>query len=169
MTILVRNNMINLNFSIIFSTEIILAGLHPRTLYLTAKGLYNDFSRAELSGLWKFQYLCLVLNFRIEKQSLDHTIGDVKDAIEAETDSVKVQRFSDHLSKLLWVKHFQSSPLPLTYLCRIAIRKHLVNPVIGGVAHLNTKIGCLPLPNKCVNFLMMKQFDIRTIHDHMTV
>ena len=56
------------------STEIVLAGLHPRTFYLSAKRvMFEHFTRAELHALWRFQHLCLVLNFRVEGRSLDTT------------------------------------------------------------------------------------------------
>ncbi|XP_005111147.1 uncharacterized protein LOC101852131 [Aplysia californica] len=152
------------------STEIVMAGLHQRTFYLTARGvLYERFTRGELLTLWKFQHLCMILNFKVEKKSLERTIQEIRDLIGAERDRSQVGWMTERQERLLWIQNFQSNALPLTYLARIALRSHLVNPHVGATAHVNVKIDSLPLPRMCLDFLKMKHCDIRDVHDYMTV
>ena len=153
------------------STEIVMAGLHPRNLYITAnRCLFDGFSKAELHALWKFQYLCLCLDFKVDSNSLLCAIEEIKDNIENESDKLQVSWMRERLDKLMWMKKYQSTPQSLTNICRVAIRAHLVdlNRHSDSPTHLSEKIHTLDLPKSCINFLLVK-LDVRNITEYMKV
>ncbi|GFN99909.1 ankyrin repeat domain-containing protein 50 [Plakobranchus ocellatus] len=64
------------------------------------------------------------------------------------------------LSQLLWIQQFQSSPMPLTYLTRLAIRAHLTSPTVSRGTHVEDSIEKLPLPKVFKDFLAPKGYRV---------
>ncbi|GFR78165.1 ankyrin-1 [Elysia marginata] len=72
--------------------------------------------------------------------------------------SNRVNILNNKLSQLLWMQHFQASPLPLTYLARMRIRAHLSQPSISKGNHIEKTINFLPIPRLFRDFLTLKDY-----------
>uniref|UniRef100_A0A0B6YD43 SOCS box domain-containing protein n=2 Tax=Arion vulgaris TaxID=1028688 RepID=A0A0B6YD43_9EUPU len=164
----VRFHLENFTDLVSLAMDIILAGLTPRMFYLSGKRfILGGFAAEELCELWSFQHLCLILGFKIDRGSLQDAINELNKFLTAEQDEKQISILKDRLDKLCWTRVFLLTPLPLTYLARIAIRGHLVQPAVSRGRHVNDSIALLPLPTVCKNFLNLQQCTIRGIADYM--
>ncbi|KAH9498107.1 hypothetical protein Btru_008278 [Bulinus truncatus] len=138
-------------------TEIVLAGLTPRTFYLSGRSFIDgNLSAKVMSNLWKFQYLCLSLGFRVDLFCLQEAIFDLSKSIQDSSDAQKTNFLKQRLERLDWTKKFLMQPLSLTFLSRIAIRSYLVSSKIRKGKHVHTIIDELPLPILVKEFLTMR-------------
>ncbi|CAG5124334.1 unnamed protein product [Candidula unifasciata] len=164
----VRFHLENFSDLVSLAVDIITAGLSPRMFYLSGRRfLLGGFTAKELSQLWSFQHLCLILGFKIERTSLQDAINELHNSLATEQNSKRKAVLKDRLDKLCWTQVFLSEPLPLTYLARIAIRGHLVQPHVNKGRHINENIDMLPLPAMCKGFLNLQRCTIQGIADYM--
>lgn len=150
------------------ATDIVLAGLTPRTFYLSGRRfLLGGFTAAELSRLWSFQHFCIILGFKIDRDSLQEAISELSKSLAPGQDSKQNAAIKDRIDNLCWTRAFLSVPLPLTYLARITIRGHLVQPNVSRGRHVNDSISLLPLPTIYKDFLNLHRCTIRGIAEYM--
>ncbi|CAL1532045.1 unnamed protein product, partial [Lymnaea stagnalis] len=153
----VKFHMHNFKELLSLGSEIILAGLLPRTFYLSGKRfLLDGITPEDMADLWNFQYLCLILGFRVESYCLQDAIDMLMKSLGTETDQLKSKLIRERLEKLGWTREFLSQPLPLTYQVRIAVRRHLVAPEVSRGQHINKNIDKLPVPTLARDFLSLK-------------
>uniref|UniRef100_A0A2C9LMJ9 SOCS box domain-containing protein n=1 Tax=Biomphalaria glabrata TaxID=6526 RepID=A0A2C9LMJ9_BIOGL len=138
-------------------TEIVLAGLAPRTIYLSGRSFLTiNFTDKVMSDLWAFQQLCLVLGFRVDLFCLQEAINELCISLKTSIDNQQVDILKQRLEKFDWIKQFQIQPLPLTYITRIALRSYLSSPKISRGRHVGQVIDELPLPVLARDFLAMR-------------
>ena len=77
---------------------------------------------------------------------------------DSKEESQRVVVLKNKLSQLLWIQHFQASPMPLTYLARISLRAHLSQPAISRGKHIENAIDVLPMPTMFKDFLALKDY-----------
>ncbi|XP_059165686.1 uncharacterized protein LOC131948169 [Physella acuta] len=143
-------------------SEIILAGLTPRTFYLSGKRFLGDFlTPTELDSLWSFHQLCLFLGFKVDHLCLTQAINELINSLKNEPDVQNAKAIRIKLDKLQWTKDFLQQPLPLTFIVRISIRGHLVSPHVSRGRHINENISKLPLPSLAKDFLTLKACSIQ--------
>ncbi|RUS70143.1 hypothetical protein EGW08_022096, partial [Elysia chlorotica] len=152
--------------------DIVLAGLLPKTFYLSSgkrlPGRSTDGQRyrmqeeglvsAELAMLWRLQHLCLCLGFRVDRPCVTGAIAELKEQLALEDsvqDSHRLEILQNKLSQLLWIQRFQASPMPLTFLARMSIRAFLSQPSINRGKHIDRVISVLPIPKIFRDFLAL--------------
>lgn len=164
----VRFHLENFSDLVMLAVDIITAGLSPRMFYLSGRRfLLGGFTAKELSQLWSFQHLCLILGFKIDRSSLQEAINELHNSLAIEQNAKQISALKDRLDKLCWTQVFLSEPLPLTYLARIAIRGHLVQSNVNKGRHINDNIDLLPMPAICKGFLNLQCCTIQGIADYM--